>query len=168
MFFNKNKQAKQNKEKRGLFYQVSGMKHIQSAFGVTQDMLKGLKTKKASDYHSETVESALERFNIPKNEWPTHLLKVYKNLQLSFFILGLALIMFFIVGVIGNFIHGNTMGGIVYLAISFAVFSVILNNSFRCYQIRRYFEKGIKELGGLDMFLKSPKEWFPRKVKSIK
>lgn len=165
MFFNRNKQ---NKEKKGLFYQVSGMKHIQSAFGVTKDMLKGLGTKRANEYHTETVEGALERFNIPKNEWATHLMKRYKGLQISFSVLGIALLVFFIFGIIGNFVHGNIMGGILYLAIGFAVFTNILNNAFRCYQIRRYFEKGINDLGGLDIFLKSPKEWFPRKIKTIK
>ena len=159
---------KKDKEKKGLFYQVSGIKHIQSAFGVTKDMLKGLKKKNPNEYQTETVESALERFNIPKTEWTTHLLKVYKNFQLSFFILSAASLIFFIFGVVGNFTHGNVIGGILYLAILFAVFSVILNNSFRCYQIRRYLEKGIKELGGLDVFLRTPKEWFPSNIKQIK
>lgn len=160
--FNKNKDKQ---EKKGLFYQMSGAKHISSAFGVTKDMLQGIRTKKASDYQSETIESALERFNIPKTEMKTHLLKVYKNFQLSFFILGTASIFFFLMGIVGNFYNGQIGSGILYIAILFAVFSVILNNSFRCYQVRRYLENGINELGGLNEFFRSPKEWFPRKIK---
>lgn len=159
------KKEPEKKQKKGLLYQISGAKHINNAFGVTKDMLKGLTTKKAESYQAETVESALERFNIPKTEWTTHLLKVYKTFQLSFFILGTASIIFFIFGVVGNFMHSHIMGGLLYLAILFAVFSVILNNSFRCYQIRRYLEKNVNALGGLNEFLKAPKEWFPKSVK---
>jgi hypothetical protein len=160
--FNKNKDKK---EKKGLFYQMSGAKHINSAFGVTKDMVQGLRSKKAQNYQSETIESALERFNIPKTEWTTHLLKFYNNYKLSFIILSTASVLFFVLGVLGNFMHGHIGSGILYIAILFAVISVILNNSFRCYQVRRYLENGVNELGGLNEFFRSPKEWFPRKIK---
>ena len=147
------------KEKHGLFYKLAGISTIKMSFEHTRDMLKSATAKNPNDRINETFDEALERHGIPVNEREGHIIKIYKNMKLSFFFILVAIIGFISIGVVKNLIHGNMIPALLYASLTFAFLTVAANNSFRCYQMRQ------KELGGLSNWLRSPKEWFPVSLK---
>lgn len=147
------------KEKHGLFYKLAGISTIKMSFEHTKDMLKSATAKNPNDRINETFDEALERHGVPVNEREGHIIKIYKNMKLSFLIMLAAIIGFIFVGVINNLMHGNIIPAFLYASLTFAFLTVAANNSFRCYQMRK------KELGGLSNWLRSPKEWFPVSLK---
>jgi hypothetical protein len=147
------------KEKHGLFYKLAGISTIKMSFEHTRDMLKSATAKNPNDRINETFDEALERHGIPVNEREGHIIKIYKNMKLSFLIMFAAIIGFICIGVINNLIHGNIIPALLYASLTFAFITVAANNSFRCYQMRK------KELGGLSNWLRSPKEWYPVALK---
>lgn len=148
--------AKKDKEKKhGLFYKLAGISTIKMSFEHTRDMLKSATAKNPNDRINETFDEALERHGIPVNEREGHVIKIYKNMKISFVIMLAAILCFISIGVIGNLINGNIVPAVLYASLTFAFVTVAANNSFRCYQMRK------KELGGLSNWLRSPKEWFP-------
>ena len=147
------------KEKHGLFYKLAGISTIKMSFEHTRDMLKSATAKNPNDRINETFDEALERHGIPVNEREGHIIKIYKNMKLSFLIMLVAIIGFISIGVVKNLIHGNMIPALLYASLTFAFLTVAANNSFRCYQMRQ------KELGGLSNWLRSPKEWFPVSLK---
>ena len=147
------------KEKHGLFYKLAGISTIKMSFEHTRDMLKSATAKNPNDRINETFDEALERHGIPVNEREGHIIKIYKNMKLSFLIMFAAIILFICLGVVNNIINGNIIPAFLYTSLTFAFITVAANNSFRCYQMRK------KELGGLSNWLRSPKEWFPVSLK---
>jgi aminoglycoside phosphotransferase family enzyme len=147
------------KEKHGLFYKLAGISTIKMSFEHTRDMLKSATAKNPNDRINETFDEALERHGIPVNEREGHIIKIYKNMKLSFLIMFAAIILFICLGVVNNIINGNIIPAFLYASLTFAFITVAANNSFRCYQMRK------KELGGLSNWLRSPKEWFPVSLK---
>ena len=147
------------KEKHGLFYKLAGISTIKMSFEHTKDMLKSATATNPNDRITETFDEALERHGIPVNEREGHIIKIYKNMKLSFLIMLVAIIGFISIGVVKNLIHGNMIPALLYASLTFAFLTVAANNSFRCYQMRQ------KELGGLSNWLRSPKEWFPVSLK---
>ena len=152
---------KKNKEKHGLFYKLAGMRTMKFGFEHTKDMLKSLKVKNSNEYIEESFDEALDRLGIPDENKETHLINIYKNMKLSFIILSCAVVLFIIIGVIVNLIQANYLSAFLYLSITVAFLSVVFNNSFRCFQIRR------KQLGGLKEWIKTPKEWYPVSLKKV-
>lgn len=146
--------AKKEK-KHGLFYKLAGISTIKMSFEHTRDMLKSATAKNPNDRITETFDEALARHGIPVNEREGHIIKIYKNMKISFLIMLAAIICFLSVGVLGNIIKGNIVPALLYASLTFAFITVAANNSFRCFQMRK------KELGGLSNWLKTPKEWFP-------
>lgn len=143
------------KEKHGLFYKLAGLSTIKMSFEHTKDMLKSATAKNPNDRINETFDEALERHGIPVNERAGHIIKIYKNMRVSFLIMFAAIIGFVLIGVLNNLIQGRLVPALLYASLTFAFLMVAANNSFRCYQMRK------KELGGLSNWLRSPKEWFP-------
>jgi hypothetical protein len=143
------------KQKHGLFYKLAGISTIKMSFEHTRDMLKSATSKNPNDKINETFDEALDRHGIPVNEREGHVVKIYKNMKVSFLIMLMAIIGFICVGIIGNLINGHIVPAFLYASLTFAFVTVAANNSFRCYQMRK------RELGGLSTWLRSPKEWFP-------
>ncbi len=144
-----------SKEKEGFISKLVGLRTIKLGFSQTVDLLKELKTRNNNEYITETFDEALERHGIPEEKREFHLINVYKNLKISFIILFFAAILFLFLGVFRNIYLGNILASVAYISLIFAFLSVMANNSFRCYQIRN------KKLGGLSLWLKNYKEWFP-------
>jgi hypothetical protein len=150
-----------NKEKHGLFYKLAGVRTMKFGFEHTKDMLKSLKYRNPNDYIDESFDEALDRLGVPEENKAMHLINIYKNMKVSFIILGFAVIFFLCIGVAGNLIKANYLSSFLYLSITVAFLSVIANNSFRCFQIRR------KQLGGLKEWASTPKEWYPVALKKV-
>lgn len=148
------------KKKHGLLYKLAGAGTIKMGFEHTKDMLKSLKSESENNnYISETYDEALDRLGIPVEKRDSHVISIYQNLKISFIILSTAAIAFICSGFIYNLILGNILPSLLYLCVSLAFLSVAMNNSFRCFQIRR------KQLGGLKEWAKQPKEWYPIALK---
>lgn len=148
------------KEKKGLVYKLLGMSTLKMGFEHTKDMLKSATHKDPNNYINETFDEAFERLGIPPEKRDQHAINVYKTLKISFIIMTTAVLIFLIFGVARNFYYGNHLSAFLYISLSFAFLSVIANNSFRCFQIRR------RELGGLKDWFRNPKEWYPYALKN--
>lgn len=141
--------------KDGLFSKLLGLRTIKMGLDQTGEMLKNLKSKDPNLYIKETLEEALDRHGIAVEDRDSHLINIYKNLKISFLMLLFMCFLFMFVGVFRNFYMGNLLAAIAYLSLIFAFLTVMANNSFRCYQIRK------RELGGVKEWLKNYKEWYP-------
>lgn len=148
------------KEKKGLMYKLLGLGTIKMGFTHTMDLIRSTTVRDPNNYINESFDEALERHGIPPEKRTQHLINVYKNLKISFVMLSIALIVFFAFGIVRNIMHDNLLSAFLYLSLSFAFASVVANNSFRCFQIRK------RELGGLKTWLRSPKEWYPYSLKN--
>ena len=146
------------KKKKGLLRRLSGFDDIKNNFIFTKNIITQKSKKEKKHQIKETFEEALRRHSIKKENEEKHLTKKYLFQKITFFsyiissIITSASITF-------QLYQEHSLGLIYYSLyfLSLALFIKCIESAFRCYQIR------IRKLGGLKNFLKSPKQWYPKK-----
>jgi ABC-type multidrug transport system fused ATPase/permease subunit len=146
-----------SEKKTGLFNKALGTQAIKDVFGHTKNMIKDAKTSK-KHYIKETFDEAMKRHGIKEDDENVYLLKIYKNLKIQVMILLLGQLWLLSFGVIGNLLSSDYFIALTYTFLTFALMTITVQYGLRCFQIRK------KHLGMLSIYMKSPKEWYPKKI----
>ena len=145
-------------KKKGLLKRLSSIDDIKNNFILTKNLIKNKSKVSKTKHIKETFEEALRRHSIKKEDEEKHFTGLYYRLKITFFAF---LMTSLIVCSFTSFqLYTNIDIGYLFYGsylISAALLIKSTEQSFRCYQLR------IRTLGGLFVFLKSPKEWYPKK-----
>lgn len=150
------------KKKKGLFNKLFGFETIKQGAIMTKSMMGDVNPKK-KDLIKESFHKALSRNGISKSEENAKLLSLYKNQKVQFLIIMFGVLIMGYNAVLSFLSNeesiSNLLSGISYSTLTFALLSVSLHYAFRCFQIRH------KRLGMLKIWLRSPKEWLPIRLR---
>lgn len=148
-------------KKQGLLSKMFGLETIKIGANMTRSMINDAKPNK-KEYIKETFNQALRRSGISKSEENNHLLKIYKNQKIQFFIINFGVAFLFFNGFKSLLFNAGEwtkiLSGISFVTVSFALFSMSMHFAFRAFQIRN------KKLGMLKYWMKTPSEWYPNKL----
>jgi hypothetical protein len=146
------------KKKKGLLRRLSSFDDIRDNFNITKDLVSSQSKTNKKEKIVETFNDALKRFNITDSNEESHLTKTYKSLKVTVISSFVTSLVVFAITT-NNILSSNNYGFVIYFfyLAGLAILLQSFKSAFRCYQIRE------RALGGLSIFFKKPKEWYPKK-----
>jgi len=144
--------------KSGFLSWFSGAKLLKNNFKSTMDIVK-----RARPSYEETkiddFESVLNSLNLKSEEDKiNHLLKVYSNLRLSFFLSAFIFVLFTLFLLVPSILSMSYFSLFTTTLILILISLMSINYSVRCYQIRK------RNLLPLSDWVKNKSQWFPKKI----
>jgi hypothetical protein len=147
-----------SKKKSGFFSWIFGIKLLKNNFNSTRDIIKRSRPS-YDESRMDDFEDVLENLNLKtEDDKISHLINIYSNLKLSFFITSIMSLILFFVLFIPSLINMSYLSLIssFLIILSISLMSVIY--SVRCYQVRQ------RRLLPLSEWRRNKKEWFPKKI----
>lgn len=150
------------KKKTSLISKLFGFETIKQGAVMTKSMISDISPSK-KHLIKESFARAITRNGITKSEENTRLLSLYKNQKIQFMII-IGGVIFMSYNSVTKWLEydeslSNLLSAISFTTLSLALSSISLHYAFRCFQIRN------KRLGMLKLWLTTPKEWYPFKIK---